>query len=37
MQANDDTENEDGALEGSALLNEENPYEGAPIQRENNL
>jgi len=36
MQANDDNENEDDALEGSALLNEENPYDGAPIHRENN-
>ena len=34
MQANDDNENEEGALEGLALLNEENPYQGAPIHRE---
>ena len=34
MQANDDNENEEGALEGLALLNEENPYHGAPIHRE---
>ena len=34
MQANDDYENEDGALEGLALLEEQNPYAGAPIHRE---
>ena len=34
MQANDDNENEEGAVEGLALLNEENPYQGAPIHRE---
>ena len=34
MQANDDTENEDGALEGLALLEQQNLYAGAPIHRE---
>jgi hypothetical protein len=34
MQANDDNENEDDALEGLAQLNPENPYQGAPIHRE---
>ena len=34
MQAKDDNENEDDALEGLALLNEENPYQGAPTHRE---
>jgi len=34
MQANDDNENEDDALERLTLLNEENPYAGAPIHRE---
>ena len=34
MPANDDTENEDDALEGLALLEEQNPYAGAPIHRE---
>ncbi|CAL6331552.1 unnamed protein product [Bathycoccus prasinos] len=34
MQANDDNENEDDALEGLAGLNAENPYQGAPIHRE---
>ena len=34
MQANDDNENEDNALEGLCLLNEENSYQGAPIHRE---
>jgi len=33
MQANDDNENKDDALEGLTMLNEENPYEGAPIHR----
>jgi hypothetical protein len=34
MQANDDNENEDDALEGLALLEQQNPYQGAPIHRE---
>ena len=34
MQAKDDNENEEGAVEGLALLNEENLYQGAPIHRE---
>ena len=34
MQANDDNENEDGALEGLALLEQQNLYAGAPIHRE---
>jgi len=34
MQANDDNENEDDALEGLALLEQQNPYQGAPIYRE---
>ena len=34
MQANDDNENEDGTLEGLALLEQQNPYEDAPIHRE---
>ena len=37
MQANDDNENEEGAVEGLALLNEENPYQGAPIHREEQI
>lgn len=34
MQANDNNENEDGALEALALLEQQNPYQGAPIHRE---
>jgi len=34
MQANDDNENEDDALEGLALLEQQNLYAGAPIHRE---
>ena len=34
MQANDDNENEDDALEVLALLEQQNPYQGAPIHRE---
>ena len=34
MQANDDNENEDDAVEGLALLEQQNPYQGAPIHRE---
>ena len=34
MQANDDNENEDDALEGLTLLEQQNPYGGAPIHRE---
>ena len=34
MQANDDNENEDDAVEGLALLEQQNPYAGAPIHRE---
>ena len=34
MQANDENENENGAIEGLAHLNAENPYQGAPIHRE---
>ena len=33
MQANDNNEHEDDALEGLALLEQENPYQGAPIHR----
>ena len=31
MQANDDNENEDGAVEGLVDLGEANPYQGAII------
>ena len=34
MQANEDNENADDALEGLALLEQQNPYQGAPIHRE---
>ena len=34
MQENDDNENEDDAVEGLALLEQQNPYQGAPIHRE---
>ena len=34
MQANDNNENEDDAVEGLALLEQQNPYQGAPIYRE---
>ena len=34
MQVNDDNENEDGAVEGLVDLGEANPYQGAPIHRE---
>ena len=34
MQANDDNENKDDVLEGLAHFNSENPYQGAPIHRE---
>ena len=34
MQAKDDSENEDDALESLALLEQRNPYEDAPIRRE---
>ena len=34
MQANDDNENEDDALGGSAQLEQQNPYAGAPEHRE---
>ncbi|CAL6336527.1 unnamed protein product [Bathycoccus prasinos] len=34
MQANDDNENEDGAVEGLVDLGAANPYQGAPIHRE---
>ena len=34
MPANDDTENENDALEGLALLEQQNPYAGAPIHSE---
>ena len=33
MQANDDNENEDGAVEGLVDLGAVNPYQGAPIHR----
>ena len=33
MQANDDNGNEDAAVEGLALLNEENPFECAIMCR----
>jgi hypothetical protein len=33
MQANDDNENEDDAIEGFALLEQQNLYAGAPIHR----
>ena len=32
MQANDDNENDDDALEGLAQLEQQNPYAGAPIR-----
>ena len=34
MQANDDNENEDDAIEGLAQLEQQNPYQAAPIHRE---
>ena len=34
MQANDDNENEDGAVEGLVDLCTANPYQGGPIHRE---
>ncbi|CAL6333774.1 unnamed protein product [Bathycoccus prasinos] len=34
MQADDDNENEDGAVEGLVDLGLANPYQGAPIHRE---
>ena len=34
MQANDDNEDEDGAVEGLVDLGLANPYQGAPIHRE---
>jgi len=34
MQANDDNENEDDALEVLALLEQQDPYQGAPIHRQ---
>ena len=34
MLANDDNENEDGALVGLSMLEQQNPYAGAPIHRE---
>ena len=34
MQVNDDNGNEDGAVEGLVDLDEANPYQGAPIHRE---
>ena len=34
MQANDDNENEDDGIEGLAQLEQQNPYAGAPIHRE---
>jgi len=34
MQANDDNQNEEDALEGLAQLEQQNPYAGAPIHRE---
>jgi len=34
MQANDDNQDEDDALEGLAQLEQQNPYAGAPIHRE---
>jgi len=34
MQVNDANENEDGAVEGLVDLGEANPYQGAPIHRE---
>jgi len=37
MQANDDNENEDDALEGLAQLEQQNPYAGAPIHGERTI
>jgi hypothetical protein len=37
MPANDDNENEDDAIEGLALLEQQNPYQGAPIHRERRI
>ena len=34
MQANEDNENEDDALEGLGQLEQQNPYAGAPIHGE---
>ena len=34
MQENDDNQNEEDALEGLAQLEQQNPYAGAPIHRE---
>ena len=34
MQANDDNEDEDGAVEGLVDLGLANPYQGAPIHQE---
>jgi len=34
MQENDDNQDEEDALEGLAQLEQQNPYQGAPIRRE---
>ena len=33
MQANDDNKNEDGVVEGLALLNTDSPNQGAPMHQ----
>ena len=37
MQANDDNQDEDDALEGLAQLEQQNPYAGAPIHTERTI
>jgi hypothetical protein len=37
MQANEDNENEDDALEGLGQLEQQNPYAGAPIHTERTI
>ena len=37
MQANEDNQDEDDALEGLALLEQQNLYEDAPIHRERTI
>ena len=37
MQANDDNQDEDDALEGLSLLEQQNPYAGAQIHRERTI
>ena len=37
MQANDDNQDDDDALEGLAQLEQQNPYAGAPIHTERTI